>query len=156
MCADPPLIPVGPDGVLPLSRFGLACKRLVTRIDACPSAATSQQWLGHVFNAPCGVELIREFTAREIYPFLFPPTTRHPFEPFHPQCRICQQYDSEIRQWVPVDPFPSMPVPQHRGSLHTSRGAGLDGIVAELIRWFRPEDFRDGYDYRMAVCSLIS
>ena len=83
-CADPSLIPVGPDGVPPLSRFGLACKRLVTQIDACPSAATSQQWLGHVFNAPGGVELIREFTAREIYPFLFPPTTRHAFEPCHP------------------------------------------------------------------------
>ena len=49
-----------------------------------------------------------------------------------------------------------MGVPHHRGSLHTSRGPGLDGLVAELVRFVRPEDYRDRFDYRMAVCSLLS
>jgi len=155
-CAQPSVIPPGPDGRPPLLRFGPACRRLVTQTGAVPAAVTSDAWLGQVFQAAGGDILMRHFSAHEIYPYVFPPTKRHRFEPCHRQCRICRQYAAEIDQWRPNRPFPTMPVPHHRGGLHTSRGASLDGLVAELLRWVRPEDFRDRYDYRMAVCDLLA
>ena len=155
-CADPSVIPTGPDGCPPLLRFARACKKLVTQVCAIPFAVYSPAWLVHIFRAPGGLELIRPFTAYELYPFLFPPTKRFRFKPCHHACRICRQYASELDRWKPRDPFPVMPVPHHRGSLHTSRGAALDFLVAELVRWVRPEDFSDTFQYRMAVCGLLA
>ena len=155
-CADPSVIPTGPDGCPPLLRFARACKKLVTQVCAIPFAVYSPAWLVHIFRAPGGLELIRPFTAYELYPFLFPPTKRFRFKPCHHACRICRQYASELDRWKPRDPFPVMPVPHHRGSLHTSRGAALDLLVAELVRWVRPDDFSDTFQYRMAVCGLLA
>ena len=154
-CADPSTIPPGPDGHPPLLRFGLACERLVTQLSACPSAATSQYWLNQIAQAGAGAELVRPFSPRQIYEYFFPATKRHP-TPCHRDCRICQQYLAEVQRWRPRDPFPTMPVPHHRGSLHTSRGADINNLVTELIRWVRPEDWHDKWDYRMAVCRLLA
>ena len=149
-------IPSGPDGQSPVTRFWKGHKALVTQLNAIPVAVSLAQWTQHVFKAAGGVELVRLFSARELYPFFFPPTKRHRFEPCHAACAICKQYAAEVDQWRPKDPFPQMGVPHHRGTLHTSRGSGLDGLVAELVRWVRPEDFCDIYEYRMAVCSLLA
>ena len=99
---------------------------------------------------------MRMFSAHQLYPFFFPPTKRHDFVPCHVDCVICGQYGKEVAQWRPNDPFPEMGVPHHRGSLHTSRSAGTDDLLAELVRWVRPEAYGDIYDYRMAVCNLLS
>jgi len=151
-------IPSGPDGQPPLQRFWRGHKALVTQLDAIPVAVSQLQWTQLVFKAAGGIELVRVFNPRELYPYFFPPTTgkRHKFEPCHAECAICRQYDLELSRWRPDDPFPEMGVPHHRGSLHTSRGAGPDGLLAELVRWVRPEDFSDIYDYRMAVCNLLA
>ena len=155
-CADPSSIPPGPDGQPPLVRFSRACEQLVAQTCATPEAVSDESWMGDVFRAPGGKILVRLFSARELYPFFFPPTQRHRFKPCHNDCRICRQYCAEVDRWRQGDPLPEFPVPHHRGTLHTSRGADLSGLVAELLRWVRPEDFRDRYDYRIAVCSLLA
>ena len=155
-CADPNVIPAGPDNCPPLLSFSRSCRNIVTQTAPCPPAATSPSWLSHIFHTPGGGVLMRNFTASELYPFLFPPSQRFKFKPCHVDCRICRQYAAELRNWRPRESFPTMPVPHHRGSLHTSRGADLNDLVAELIRWVRPEDFQDIFDYRLAVCSLLS
>ena len=149
-------IPSGPDGQPPLQRFWRGHKALVSQLDAIPVAVSMAQWTQLVFRAAGGMELVRAFSPRELYPYFFPPTKRHKFEPCHADCTICRQYAEELSRWRPGDPFPEVGVPHHRGSLHTSRGAGPDGLLAELIRWVRPEDFREIYDYRMAVCTLLA
>ena len=154
--ADRRDIPSGPDGVPPIQRFPSNHRNLVTQTGALPAALSQAQWTQLVFRAVGGVELVRLFSARELYPYFFPPTKRFRFQPCHAACSICRQYAVELDQWRPRDPFPQMGVPHHRGTLHTSRGAGLDGITAELIRWVRPEDFADRFDYRMAVCNLLA
>ena len=156
--ADKSDIPSGPDGQPPLVRFWRGHKSLVTQLNAMPLATSlnSNVWRQHVFQAAQGAELVRLFSARELYPYLFPPTKRFRFQPCHAACVICEQYAHEVDQWRPGDPFPQMGVPHHRGALHTSRGPGLDGLVAELIRWVRPEDYADVFDYRMAVCQLLA
>ena len=149
-CADPSAIPADPSGRPPLARFSSACKKLVTQTDSdpLPAAATSPQWLHFVHNVPDGDVIARPFTATELYPYFFPPSKRLRFRPCHAHCRICTQYLSEISQWRPRDPFPKMPAPHHRGGLHTSRGADIECLVAELIIWVRPEDWCDRFDYR--------
>ena len=153
---DQSSIPVGPDGQEPVDRFWRGHKSLVEQLSAIPVAISLAQWTQHVGHALGGAELVRLFTAQELYPYLFPPTKRHRFQPCHAACVICLQYGKEIDAWRPTDPFPQMGVPHHRGSLHTSRGAGLDGLMAELVRWVRPADFGDIYDYRMEVCILLA
>ena len=149
-------IPSGPDGQPPLQRFWRGHKALVTQLSAIPTAVSLVEWTQHVFKAMDGAELSRAFTPKGLYPLFFPPTKRHRFVPCHEACAICQQYVVEMDRWRPGDPFPEVGVPHHRGSLHTSRGAGPDGLLAELIRWVRPEDFEDIYDYRMSVCNLLA
>ena len=153
---DRPGIPVGPDGQPPLQRFWRGHKALVTQLSAIPIAVSLPIWTQHVFRAAGGVELIRLFSAEELYPYFFPPSKRVRFTPCHANCIVCQQYQTEVTRWRPRDPFPQMGVPHHRGSLHTSRGAGPDGLLAELIRWVRPEDFTEIHDYRVAVCNLLA
>ena len=155
-CAEPSSIPADPEGRPPLLRFGAACKRIVTQVSACPTAVTLHYWLGMISHAQGGNELMREFTAKQIYPYLFPATQRHYPKPCHRNCRVCRQYIAEVKRWRPRDPFPVLPAPHHRGCLHTSRGADLDNLVAELIRWVRPSDWRERYDYRMAVCEVLA
>ena len=149
-------IPVGPDGQPPLQRFWRGHRTLVTQLEAIPVAVSMAQWTQLVFRAAGGVELVRTFSPKELYPYFFPPTKRHRFEPCHADCVICRQYATELSRWRPGDPFPEVGVPHHRGSLHTSRGAGPDGLLAELVRWVRPEDYQEIYDYRMAVCNLLA
>lgn len=154
--ADRPGIPVGPDGQPALERFWRGHRRLVTQLSAIPVAVSLAIWTQHVFRAVDGAELVRVFSPEELYPYFFPPSKRVRFTPCHAHCTICKQYQTEVARWRPTDPFPEMGVPHHRGSLHTSRGAGPDGLLAELIRWVRPEDFSEIHDYRMTVCRLLA
>ena len=156
-CADPSTIPAGPDGLSPLENFARACKRIVTETGVCPIGPDSPACNCHVSHANGGAELVRPFTARQIYEFFFPATTRRPLpSPCHQNCRICLQYLREVTRWRPRDPFPLMPVPHHRGSLHTSRGADLDDLVAELIRWSRPKNWRRRWNYRLSICNVLA
>ena len=155
-CADPAGIPTGPDGHPPLPRFAASCQQLVTQTAACPPAVYSPYWLSFIHRSPGGNEIMRPFSALQIYPYIFPATTRHPPALCHRSCSICRQYAAEVRRWRPRDPFPTAPSPHHRGGLHTSRGEDLNNLVAELIRWVRPEDWRKRYDYRMAICSMLA
>ena len=155
-CADPAGIPAGPDGRPPNRNFSKSCRGLVTQTSALPAGATSPQWLSYVHHAPGGIAILRPFTAREIYPYLFPATSRHSPVLCHHACSICKQYAAEVKRWRPGSPFPTAPAPRHRGGLNTSRGEDLNNLVAELIRWVRPEAWGKRYNYRMVICSLLA
>ena len=151
---DSSRIPVGPAGTDPPVLFHTVFSAVSTETDPLPQAVNLPQFINVVpQNAPAD-ELLRRFSAESVYWFMFPATKRHAYVPCHHECKICAQFISRLASWNPQDPDSTAPT--HSPSLRMGRSAGPDDLVAEFIRFVRPEDYSSRYDYRMAVCAIIA
>jgi len=153
-CIDNSRIPVGPAGRNPLDLVFEKFSGVSVETDPLPQGPQLPQFMGEVPQNQPAPELLRPFTARGVYWLLYPATKRHRYDLCHNECRLCAGFRTRVDTWNPKDR--NSAIPHHSPSLRTSRSAGPDELLAELIRFVRPEAYETRYDHRMAICSLVS
>ena len=153
-CIDSARIPVGPDGTDPLVLFYLKFGGLGLEVDGLPQGPQTPLFMDEVPQSAPAVDLMHAFTPQAIYWLLYPATKRHKYKACHDSCKICASFIASLDAWRPNDR--NSPVPCHSPSMRMGRSAGPDELIAELIRFVRPEAYEDRYSHRMAICELVS
>jgi len=153
-CIDSHRIPVGPAGTDPPKLFHQKWSALCAECDGPPNALHTPDFFGQVPHGAQGGELLRPFTSDWLYWILYPATKRHEYIACHKDCKICSTFIACLHAWKPDDP--NSVTPSHSPSLRMGRSAGPDDLIAELIRFVRPEDYTDIYSHRMAICNIIT
>jgi hypothetical protein len=153
-CIDSTRIPTGPGGTDPCVLFHDKWSGLSAETDPLPQGPQQAASMSMVPENDIAHELIRLFTAKSVYWLLYPATKRHAYVACHVDCCICTAFIAELDAWDPDSP--DSPIPHHSPSLRTGRSAGPDDLVAELIRFVRPEAYASRYHHRLAICDLIA
>ena len=153
-CIDSTRIPVGPAGTDPGVLFHHMLSGLSTETDPLPQGPQQAAHMSMVPQNATDDELVRLFTAKAVYWLLYPATKRHQYVACHDDCRICSSFIAWLNDWNPDDL--DSPAPHHSPSMQMGRSAGPDELIAELIRFVRPEDYSSRYAHRMAICGLVA
>jgi len=153
-CIDSKRIPIGPAGIDPVSLFHQKWSALGAEFDGLPQGPQTPAFMGEVPQGAQADELLRPFTAQWLYWLLYPATKRHKYKACHNDCDICHAFITRLNAWKPRDC--NSAAPSHSPSMRMGRSAGPDDMIAELIRFVRPEDYEDIYSHRMAICELIT
>ncbi len=110
-----------------------------------------------------GEYLMRDVTALDVHEVLFPTEkkiryccisgTSLPLGAVS-SCPACAKFNAEKADWDPDDIRSTAPECPTR--LRTAKSGGLQGIVAELFRWMRPEARGDREAFRLKLCSVLA
>jgi exonuclease III len=119
-----------------------------------------QRWAPHIPVATKGrSSLTKPVTWVEVYLVLYPfnPKLAHHFKACHVECKPCNSYADAVDRsqcWHNVDP--DHPVPTWKPCVHTSTAAGPDNIPMELLRWSRPLQREERFNYRRRICIQLA
>ena len=124
-------------------------------------AGTEAQWAAMRYDVPSAAHdlaatarLAMDFTRDEVYNALFPTSRHFRPKPCHADCKICSEHLHAYDEWVSGG-CTAVP-PEWKPRLQTSVSAGPDDIIAELLRWARPELPDDRLEYRMELSAAFA
>lgn len=124
-------------------------------------ASTVEQWAAMRRDVPSAAHdldatarLAQDFTRDEVYNSLFPTSRHFRPQPCHANCKICAEHLNAYDDWLSGG-CTTVP-PEWKPRLQTSVSAGPDDIIAELLRWARPELPDDRLAYRMELSAALA
>ena len=152
--------PIGDLNGLPAtSTFPAHWRHLMNESRPLPPGATDEDHLKWIPRASDhergtrGPDLGAPFSADELYSIIYPPEKGRPPTVCHPECRLCIHYAEAHSDWRHGR---CENAPDHLPHLSTSRAAGPDDLVAEALKWPRPQEGGSRAHFRERVCTTIA
>ena len=103
-------------------------------------------------------ELSKPIQWGEVHLALYPPNKRilqqWPGCDLNAGCQCCDNYREQLAGWDRHDGDSA--IPQWRPRIWTSKSAGPDGLPAEMLRFTRALGFKERFDDRVVVCTVLA